>query len=874
MHSSAALGFNTYSVEDKALHTSFPLWNLREHDLIPSYPLPPRSEVPALVDECVNRGPRDDPGPLSQKLERDIRQWYRRMFHAVKGSERTVTGALRGNLPLMEEHLRSVPSPQKERVLMRIKQGVQLPWLNGRPPSHPIRVFANNPELRHEADKVWSTLSEWLLEGAVRPWNVAKRGLPMGMSPIKWVLKSGSDKVRIVIVLCAINKMFEPDSGKCKLQTLTSERYVCEPFDWMLTTDKHNSFFHYEVCNRDHTWTGFSLHPNELPDGVADLILREYGSDCFHEPSGRFIFFFAGMPQGATMSTAYYDDLSSAILQGFRTFRHGSQVPRCRHYIDDYWHLFRSLLLKSGCRDLCVGFWDALIFQYHFLVRMTRLGFTMNIMKTTCVPSLHAVHLGFICSSPDLFFRETCKGANKLAAARSALREAVRADAKSVPCRVLAKFVGLLWSRKLLMHRAVPVMTRGMVNALAVQLRLALQPWFTSAKRRMRFMATILKRQWKGSFAWDEDAEEELTFWESVCFLQQQAPMRFDSADDAIRTHVLRPHLSSLRDDVHVYASDASDTATGAAEFVISKNSRFVAKRTTTIPLSADESERYSTLWELLGCYRLDLAIIPDHIIKVILLCDSFSTVCIIKRSSSIPELARISRKFFLKCLAVGRIVIPMWLPRDHALIVPVDRLSRLKDLHPFCVPAAVFWRANTIAKSLWGRGFQVDRAASHINVMPVDLKTRLPFNSRDFAPHTSGVNMFNQSWSGYVNWCNPPFFLIGRILRLLQRQYARAALVIPHISSHWWDKFLIPSAPFVKHVWTSGSISARNAMRWPDGSRLATTLPYDIYFLDFSEPGKSAIKADISAERLPVAIVNPTLPLVSQLTYLSLSQK
>ena len=96
----------------------------------------------------------------------------------------------------------------------------------------------------------------------------------MGVSPIKWVLKAESSKVRIVIVLCAINAMFKPDSGKCVLQTLTSQRYVCEPFDWMLTTDKHNSFFHYELCGRDRAWTGFSLHPDELHNGVADLIVE------------------------------------------------------------------------------------------------------------------------------------------------------------------------------------------------------------------------------------------------------------------------------------------------------------------------------------------------------------------------------------------------------------------------------------------------------------------------------------------------------------------------------------------------------------------------------------------------------------------------
>ena len=49
----------------------------------------------------------------------------------------------------------------------------------------------------------------------------------MGMSPIKCVSKTGSDKVWIVIALCDINDNFIPDASKCTLQIDASQRPFC-----------------------------------------------------------------------------------------------------------------------------------------------------------------------------------------------------------------------------------------------------------------------------------------------------------------------------------------------------------------------------------------------------------------------------------------------------------------------------------------------------------------------------------------------------------------------------------------------------------------------------------------------------------------------
>ena len=128
-----------------------------------------------------------------------------------------------------------------QRVLQRIAHGVPWPWLHGKPPDKPIRTLRNRSDLAQHAQQLWRTLDEQLREASILPWDVVSNGLPLGMSPIKVVAKSGTDKMRVVIALCDINAHLDPDAGKCKLPTLHTIRSVFSPYDWGVTGDQHNS---------------------------------------------------------------------------------------------------------------------------------------------------------------------------------------------------------------------------------------------------------------------------------------------------------------------------------------------------------------------------------------------------------------------------------------------------------------------------------------------------------------------------------------------------------------------------------------------------------------------------------------------------------
>ena len=71
-----------------------------------------------------------------------------------------------------------------------------------------------------------------------------------------------------------------------------------------------------------------------------------------------------------------------------------------------------------------------------------------------------------------------------------------------------------------------------------------------------------------------------------------------------------------------------------------------------------------------------------------------------------------------------------------------------------------------------------VDRFATDANaVLPV-------YNTMFWEPGSSGVDAFAQGdWMTKVNFCNPPFAQVARLVRFLtvERRGARALVIVPH---------------------------------------------------------------------------------------------
>ena len=131
------------------------------------------------------------------------------------------------------------------------------------------------------------------------------------------------------------------------------------------------------------------------------------------------------------------------------------------------------------------------------------------------------------------------------------------------------------------------------------------------------------------------------------------------------------------------------------------------------VRLTQTEVLKSSTFRDLLGVLRMDLAIVTKNCRKLVVVLDSLAAVFCLLHGNKIKALQRLVRKVCKRQLKHNRMLWPVWLRRTEDIIKQCDRRSRFVDRHAFTTEPAIFWRSNNIARSLWGRGFQMDVCAA-----------------------------------------------------------------------------------------------------------------------------------------------------------------
>lgn len=168
------------------------------------------------------------------------------------------------------------------------------------------------------------------------------------------------------------------------------------------------------------------------------------------------------------------------------------------------------------------------------------------------------------------------------------------------------------------------------------------------------------------------------------------------------------------------------------------------------------------------------------HFIKgkrVALRTDSANAEAIIDHGSSKPHLQELALKVFWLAKSLHIDLSVTWVPREQN--VEADMFSKRGDDNGWMLNPTIFEKLD----SMWGP-HTIDRFATHHNTM-------LPrFNSMFWCPGAEAVDCFAQDLSKDNNWCNPPFWLIPRLLQLLSQQRAEATLVVPLWPTRpWWTK-------------------------------------------------------------------------------------
>ena len=821
-------------------------------------PLPDLRTILEIERECRSL-PDHEMGPLGKEWLAEVYEWSKRMRAKYQGGERVqVSGSWRLNIDAWRARLARLPAARRNRVLKIIEFGATLPFRNDQEPGKPIRFLNNHSRLHERPDEVWKTLREQLLESAVTPHNaggVVPDGdavgalpqgaddvdlLPKGVFPIRWVEKSDSERVRICINMRALNKELKDDCGKVDLSTLSKMSALWQRNDEQVTLDQHAAYYHLEY-NEDCTeWVGFMIDDSELPAHAV----KELSRMCPQARWGKskWVFTYKGLAMGCSPSAAQYCLCVDALMDSWRGCTVGQAVGlppeqiRCSQYIDDSNYLVQ-------------GFAHSMELAVRVVLEHIICGFHINVLKSELLPSRIRRYLGCYCDSRDLSFSLTPSRCNKLKLRLLKLQKAVR-DARRrgddrVDMRSIAKVVGSIWSIYVCCHKAVALQCRSMCAVLASELR---YDWLTK-ERDGRKLKLLLRSVWRGSAVWSREAGRELAFWLKVNFAALKSPMSFDIMLNDLTSFVFAPTPGVLANSVHVFCADSSERATGAARFIPGLDGRWTPTDTMFVQLSDEAVKQSSTYAELEGILKADLALVPDSAMFVLPICDNQAATAIIRKGSKHPLLHALAVAIFERCLRDGRIMIPVWQPRETRIVRIADLGSRLVDHFNFSLPMRLFWRANAIAKRLWGRGFQFDRFSSFETAMPLDCRRKLPFNSFYLQPYSSGRDALQQNWRGWVNWAHPPHHMVGRVIGLLRRQNAVAAVVLPMGARALWSSAAVEGAEGVGHVF-------RFNPRLPSNQLIGKRTPckwrgdFAIVFFDFRLRRDTFVPAP-SAERL-----------------------
>ena len=786
----------------------------------------------AMTTEFFQRAEGQPLGPVTEAWRNDTFRWAKALKRDLFGDSNQVTGLWAQAAHRFEKRLKYLPKKMYNTIMREIKFGFSHPFRQK--PKQNIFAVHNHPNLADKPRAVVKALKVQLSEQSVQPWDWSSRGKPKGIYSMRWVEKSGTDSIRLTLNGRPLNRSFAKKDTSIVLETHADLRSRYAPGMMFMGFDLHHGFYNAQYDEDAIAWVCFRIGVNEITkEDAADLRAR-YPNAWKHD---HIYFYYKGLVMGLSPSCKQLTKVIGALMTHWRKCPVKGVAWDMTNYIDD------SMAMALGT------FRGAVQLSLRLLTEYVCLGFSLNLNhKSQIIPTTFYCHIGVLISSSRMRFSLPQRRVFKIEVTLDQLITTVKIG-KPVCAKLVAKVVGMLWSSSIVCHRSVAVMTRGLIRTLAVMLRVPELRGVDDPKR----LSYLLRRVWGGVVLWTTEAHNDILFWRQVCFAQLSAPISHDANSADVASWVLNPSTGSVASDVSVFAVDTSNIASGGGEF-IRDGQLWRVRNKMVVQLRDDEIEESSTFRELTGTDRLDLAVIPDSCKKAVVGMDAMASVQCLLNGSRVEILQRIVRRIFLRQLQHNRILFPMWLRRSEDLLRTCDEFSRLVDLHKYALPAKTFWRANDIALKIWGRGFQLDVCADMHNVQPGDCTSKLPFFSRWCSPHSSGVDMFAQYWGATVNWCNPPFVVIPRVISLLRSQKATAAVVMPTGKSEWWSDLIDERVPVVQAVLhlNSGDLYNTRGER-SDVSKTSRPKRGAIVFFDFGTkpPTRNFRSTALSADQL-----------------------
>ena len=738
-------------------------------------PWPSISQRRAMQAESSRRHPEEPLGPLAQKWVDDLHKWYTKLQSHFGFNPADLPANLRANIGKWEKRLAFLKEDHPllyEAIIANIATGHKIPFN-----SKPKKFFRrrNPPSLHLDKHRAWAAIRKDMAHGALKPVDLKADGVPHCVCPVRTAEKNDGS-ARFVHNSRRVNKCVSPEETKCKLETLLKARNIFIQGGFAVGLDFSSGYHCIAMNDDDRKFLAFALDAHELPEGAAAW-LHENFPNSYHQGRRCFVFEYSALPFGLSSSCRTFNDLVTSLLAFWRRCPIDGRPTRVSSYIDDV--LGVTELFDSAMRLSILMVFEA-----------ASLGLSLKIPKCSFFPR-HAIKaLGTVVDLAAFKFSVTRSRANKIRAARKKLRQAVSANPEAVPAKLVASFIGLIWSVATCCHRAASVMVRAITATLTDGLRSCINIFDLP-------LSWIMNRFWSGTVRWSPDADRQLSFWEKVRFRGLSAPISADVLGMSIERSFWYPADFNSK-EVSFLFQDASEFASGGGAMRVVDGALQPSGQLFLAEFLRLQRELSSTLREILGIWWCLRATADTTGHRIVFICDNWSACRAVLRGSRVRAIQEVAEAIFLWCLAHNKVCWPVWVPRSHRLIKEADRRSRLSIPHDIRSPQAVVDAANRMAIRLWGCGLSFDQAASHRSAIKVNGRV-LPFNAFCFQPGAAGIDMFRclHSWRRNVNYVYPPQPMTGRLLSFLPTTKSRSIVALRRpIPNAWWSYTIQPHSP------------------------------------------------------------------------------
>ena len=180
--------------------------------------------------------------------------------------------------------------------------------------------------------------------------------------------------------------------------------------------------------------------------------------ESFCQEAKCFVFEYVALPFGLSSSCKAFNDLISSLVGFWRRCPLPDGPVRVSSYIDDI-----SAVTSS--------FDATIMLSIRMVYEVATLGLSLEIPKCSLFP-LHAMKsLGSIIHLTTFEFRVSKSRVEKIRTSADELMHSVQCSLGNVPAKLVAKFVGLVWSSANCCHRTASVMLRGIMSVLTREMR-------------------------------------------------------------------------------------------------------------------------------------------------------------------------------------------------------------------------------------------------------------------------------------------------------------------------------------------------------------------------------------------------------------------